>query len=66
MPRTSGKVSRPVSVRATALILKGGCLIGSLFAQAGRRSHPTGEGGLTINVVAYRENEAANPITPKC
>jgi len=63
MPRTSGKVSRPVSVRATALILTGGCLIGSLFAQAGRRSHPTGEGGLTINVVAYRENEAANPIT---
>jgi len=63
MPRTSGKVSRPVSVRATALLLTGGCLIGSLFAQAGRRSHPTGEGGSTINVVAYRESEAANPIT---
>lgn len=63
MPRTSGKVSRPVSVRATALILTGSCLIGSLFAQAGRRSHPTGEGASTINVVAYRENEAANSIT---
>jgi VWFA-related protein len=38
-------------------------LIGSLFGQAGRRSHPTGDTGAMINVVAYRENEAANPIT---
>jgi VWFA-related protein len=63
MPRTIGKVSRPVSVRAALLLLTTACLLGSLFAQAGRRSHPTGEGGSTINVVAYRENEAANPIT---
>ena len=63
MRRTSGKVSPPVSIRVGVLVLAGGCLIGSLFAQAGRRSHPTGEGASTINVVAYRENEAANPIT---
>ena len=63
MPRTNRKVSRPASVRAAALILAGGCLMGGLFAQAGRRSHPTGEGASTLNVIAYRENEAANPIT---
>jgi VWFA-related protein len=63
MPRKSGKVRRPALVRAATLILTGGCLLGSLFGQAGRRSHPTGEGASTINVVAFRENEAANPIT---
>jgi VWFA-related protein len=63
MPRTNGRTTRPVYIRAAALLLTGGCLIGSLFAQAGRRSHPTGEGASTINVVAYRENEAANSIT---
>ena len=38
-------------------------MLGSLLGQAGRRSHPGGEGASTINVVAFRENEAADPIT---
>ena len=63
MPRTRRKVRRPVVVRSAVVVLIGGCLIGSLFGQAGRRSHPTGEAGSTINVVAFRESEAANPIT---
>ena len=63
MPRTRRKVRRPVVVRFAVVVLIGGCLIGSLFGQAGRRSHPTGEAGSTINVVAFRESEAANPIT---
>lgn len=54
---------RPALVRAAAVLVAAGCLIGSLFGQAGRRSHPTGEGASTINVVAFRENESANPIT---
>jgi VWFA-related protein len=63
MPRTSGKIRWPALARAGLLMLTGGCLIGSLFGQAGRRSHPTGDSGSMINVVAYRESEAANPIT---
>ena len=63
MPQTTRKATRAGLVRAATLILTGGCLIGSLFGQAGRRSHPAGDTGAMINVVAYRENEAANPIT---
>ncbi|HEV8589934.1 MAG TPA: VWA domain-containing protein [Pyrinomonadaceae bacterium] len=69
MLQTGGKPSNPyrrvnrhVLVRAFVMVLTGGCLIGSLLGQAGRRSHPT-EGASTINVVAFRENESANPIT---
>lgn len=51
--------------RAVAIMLVTGCLIGALWAQAGRRSHPTGEGASTVNVVAVRSNESSNPITAK-
>jgi len=63
MPRTTAKLPFPRFVRVTAFLLTSGCLIGSLWGQAGRRSHPNGEGASTINVVAFRENESANPIT---
>jgi Ca-activated chloride channel family protein len=51
--------------RAGAVLLVTGCLLGALWAQAGRRSHPTGEGATAMNVVAVRSNESANPITAK-
>ena len=51
--------------RAGIVVVVGGCLLGSLWAQAGRRSHPTGEGSSTLNVVAFRENESAAPITTR-
>jgi VWFA-related protein len=63
MPRTTANLLFPRLARATVFLLASGCLIGSLWGQAGRRSHPSGEGASTINVVAFRENESANPIT---
>jgi VWFA-related protein len=36
-----------------------------LWGQAGRRSHPNAEGAATLNVVAFRENESATPITAR-
>ena len=54
-----------VWVRAGVLILTGGCLLGALWAQAGRRSHPGGDGASTLNVVAFRENESAAAITTR-
>jgi len=52
-------------IRAGVLILVTGCLLGALWAQAGRRSHPTDEGSSMMNVVAVRSNESATPITAK-
>jgi VWFA-related protein len=52
-------------LRATILITTLGCLLGTLWAQAGRRSHPTNEGASTMNVVAIRSNESATPITAR-
>jgi VWFA-related protein len=52
-------------IRAGVLILVTGCLLGALWAQAGRRSHPTDEGSSMMNVVAVRSNESATPITVK-
>jgi Ca-activated chloride channel family protein len=40
-------------------------LAGALFAQAGRRSHPTNDASTTLNVVAVRANGGATPITSK-
>jgi len=52
-------------IRGGVLIIIAGCLLGAVWAQAGRRAHPTGEGGSTMNVVAVRGNESATPITAK-
>ena len=40
-------------------------LAAALFAQAGRRAHPTSEAATTINVVAARTDGAATAITSK-
>lgn len=59
---TSGSVAL---LRVGVLIVIGGCLLGAVWGQAGRRSHPTGEGSSMMNVVAVRSNESATPITSK-
>lgn len=51
--------------RAFMLALTAALLVGALFAQAGRRAHPTNEASTVINVVATRENGASAPITAK-
>jgi Ca-activated chloride channel family protein len=56
---------RFVRLRVSVVLIVLGCLLSSLWAQAGRRSHPTGEGSSTLNVVAFRENESATPITAR-
>jgi VWFA-related protein len=51
---------RPVTLVVTALLL-----ISTLFAQAGRRSHPDSNASTLVNVVAVRTEGAATPITSK-
>src|SRR5438874_11552683 len=51
--------------RLLGFILVAGCLIGTLWAQAGRRARPTNEGATLMNVVATRANESTTPITAK-
>lgn len=56
---------RFIFVRAAVFILITGCVLGAVWAQAGRRAHPGGDGASTLNVVAFRENESATPITAR-
>jgi VWFA-related protein len=51
--------------RASIVALTAILLIGTLFGQAGRRSHPTSEASTMVNVVAVRTEGAAAPITAK-
>lgn len=46
-------------------MLVAGFLAASLFAQAGRRAHPTSEASTILNVVAVRADGASTPITSK-
>jgi Ca-activated chloride channel homolog len=45
--------------------LTGACLLSTLFAQAGRRSHPTSDAATPLNVVAVRPDGNSTPITVK-
>lgn len=56
---------RFVWLRASLVLIALVCLLTSLWGQAGRRSQPAGEGSSTLNVVAFRENESATPITAR-
>lgn len=56
---------RFVWTRSVIVMLTGIVVAATLFAQAGRRSHPTAESGTSLNVVAARENESGSPITAK-
>ena len=53
------------SWRVLILLIAGGCFAGALFAQAGRRAHPTSEAASALNVVAVRTDGASSPITSK-
>ena len=56
---------RSIWGRASIVALTAILLIGTLFGQAGRRSHPTSEASTMVNVVAVRTEGAAAPITAK-
>jgi len=56
---------RSIWGRASIVPLTAILLIGTLFGQAGRRSHPTSEASTMVNVVAVRTEGAAAPITAK-
>ena len=51
--------------RVATLTLTAGLLLTSLFAQAGRRSHPDSNASTLVNIVAVRTEGAAAPITAK-
>lgn len=51
--------------RVAIVMLCGILLIGNLFAQAGRRSHPDSNSSTLVNVVAVRTEGAPTPITAK-
>src|SRR5947207_3328629 len=53
------------SWRVLILLIACGCFAGALFAQAGRRAHPTSEAASALNVVAVRTDGASSPITSK-
>jgi Ca-activated chloride channel family protein len=55
-----GKAWRLLTLALTALLL-----ISTLFAQAGRRSHPDSNASTLVNVVAVRTEGSATPITSK-
>jgi Ca-activated chloride channel homolog len=65
--RTFGKGSGQSCVwwRSLVFILTGSCLLSSLWAQAGRRAHPTSDTSTVLNVVATRANGSSAPITSK-
>ena len=62
-PQTSKPAKAPL--RAGIVLLSGTLLLGNLFAQAGRRSHPDSNSATLVNVVAVRTESAPAPITAK-
>src|SRR5438105_15412419 len=52
-------------LRALVFSLCAACLAATLFAQAGRRAHPSSDASIMLNVVATRANGATTPITSK-
>jgi len=51
--------------RAIIFLFTTACLLSTLLAQSGKRSHPTSEASTVLNVVAVRSNGATTPITAK-
>src|SRR3989440_2978737 len=56
---------RNIRGRASIIALTAILLSGTLFGQAGRRSHPTSESSTMVNVVAVRTEGTPAPITAK-
>jgi VWFA-related protein len=65
--KAPGKRMEQSSVRwkAAVFLLTAACLLSTLLAQSGNRSHPTSEASTVLNVVATRANGATTPITAK-
>jgi len=69
--RTNSRAAEPelrkahAGWRAFIFLLTAAALLSALFAQAGRRAHPSSEASTLLNVVAVRANGAATPITTK-
>jgi len=51
--------------KALVFLLTAICLLSTLPAQSGKRSHPTSEASTVLNVVATRANGSSAPITSK-
>ena len=51
--------------RTLVFMATGLALLSSLFAQAGRHAHPTGDATTSVNVIAVRTNGSSAPITSK-
>jgi Ca-activated chloride channel family protein len=51
--------------KALVFLLTAACLLSTLLAQSGKRSHPTSEASTVLNVVATRANGSSAPITSK-
>jgi Ca-activated chloride channel homolog len=51
--------------KAIVFLLTAACLLSTLLAQSGKRSHPTSEASTVLNVVATRANGSLAPITSK-
>ena len=60
IPKPGNSRGRAAIIALTAILLAG-----TLFGQAGRRSHPTSESSTMVNVVAVRTEGPAAPITAK-
>jgi VWFA-related protein len=60
-----GREASYVWWKSLVFLITGACLLSSLWAQAGRRAHPTSDASTVLNVVAARVNGAATPITSK-
>jgi len=56
---------RNIRGRASIIALTAILLAGTLFGQAGRRSHPASESSIMVNVVAVRTEGTPAPITAK-
>jgi VWFA-related protein len=65
--RASAKrIGQPrIGWKALVFLLTVACVLSSLLAQAGRKSHPSSEASTMLNVVAVRTSGANTPITAK-
>ena len=62
---TQNSKNRKMPGRLALVLLAASLLIGNLFAQAGRHSHPDSNASTLVNVVAVRTEGASTPITAK-
>lgn len=64
-PRRTGRRTFPGPSNFATVLLVLGALSGLLFAQAGRRPHSSGQGGVLVSIVARRDDQSQIGITGK-